>query len=870
VRAGRNALFLLYLAIPAAVSGQHAFNPEGSFDGRVPTPRSMLGYEPGERFTPHSLLATYYARVAAASPRVVLDTTGRTVEGRPMLLAIVTSEANQQRIATIRALAKRLADPRGATPAELDQAVRELPAIVWLGYSVHGNEASGVEAGIAFLYQLAAGQDEETRLMLDSTVVLIDAVQNPDGHERHVQYVNRMTSALGVQSSPAALINDGDWPGARTSHYYFDLNRDWFVQSHPETRSRIATMLRWWPHIAVDLHEMGSSSSYYFAPPMDPVNKNIPTTIWKWWDIIASANASAFDRFGWSFFRREGYDDFYPGYGDSWPTLTGAVGMTYEQASSSGGAIRRTDGTLMTLAEATHHHYATSYATTLITARRRTERIRDYLEFRRTAISDAERAPLRQVIIERDAWGRSDSLVGQLLSDSIEVHRLTSATQVRNANAYGLPRPEAATFAAGWYVIDMAQPQGRLARALLEPDAQLDSSFIAEELERRRQAIGDRFYDMTGWSLPFLFRVRAWWVSSPLTSLERVARLEAPALAAPADAAYGYGFAPGSDASTRMLAALLADSVRVWFAPRSYRSGGLDFPHGLFVVRTALNDATVHAKVRRHALDSGARVVALSTALAEEGTDLGSNSVFYVKPPRVALAGQAPISGGSFGYAWYAFDQRLRYPFTAVNFSTAGSAAIADYDVLVVPSAAAGALNTALGENGRRRLGEWVRAGGVLITLDAATTWLATEALGLSRFRLRTDSLRADSTGGAPLPATVPGAILRTRGDTLSWLLAGVEPAEVPVLYTSDRVYQTPKDLRAGEVVLRYAQLGELKLTGYVWPEVPERLAATPYLWTERVGQGRVIGFTADPNYRDMWRGLYVIFANAVLMGASR
>jgi hypothetical protein len=319
-----------------------------------------------------------------------------------------------------------------------------------------------------------------------------------------------------------------------------------------------------------------------------------------------------------------------------------------------------------------------------------------------------------------------------------------------------------------------------------------------------------------------------------------------------------------------MLAGLLADSVRVWFAPRSWRSGGLDFAHGLFVVRTALNDADVHEKVRQHARESGARVVALSTAMADEGTDLGSNSVFWVKPPRVALAGQAPISGGSFGYAWYAFDQRLRYPFTAVNFSTAGGPALDDFDVLVVPSATAGPLNNALGENGRRRLGQWVRDGGVLITLDGATAWLASEPLGLSRFRLRRDSVRADSAGGAALPASVPGAILRTRGDTLSWLLAGVEPAEVPVLYATDRVFETPKDLRAGEVVLRYAPLGELKLTGYIWPEVSERLAETPYLWTERVGQGRIIGFTADPNYRDMWRGLYVIFANAVLMGASR
>ena len=862
-------LTLTLTVLPSAVAGQHPFSMVDSYDARVPTPRSVLGYEPGERFTPHHLLVRYFERVTQASPRVRLDTVAHTFEGRELLLAVVTSESNQQRIASILAASKRLADPRGATQAELDAAVRELPSIVWLGYTVHGSEASGVEAAIAFLYQLAAGTDDDTRVMLDSTVVLIDPVQNPDGHERHVQYVQRMRGAFGVPSVPAALIHGGDWPGARTSHYGFDLNRDWFVQSHPETRGRIATMLAWWPHVAVDLHEMGSSSTYYFAPPMEPVNANVHATVRRWWDIFAQANADAFDRHGWSFFRREGYDEFYPGYGDSWPTFLGAVGMTYEQASSSGGAIRRTDGTVMTLADAAHHHYTTSWATTLATARRRTDRVRDYLEFRRAAIAEGERGPLRQILIERDDHGRADSLIAMLLSDSVEVHRVSANTDVRTANPYGGTRTASITLRPGDYVVDLAQPQGILARALLEPDAHLDSAFIAEELERRRTAQGDRFYDVTAWSLPYLFRVRAWWVSSPLTGLERVTSAVQPAAPQPAQAGYGYAFAAGSESAIRMLAALLADSVRVWYAPRSFRTGAAEFPNGAFVVRIAANDADVHDIVRRHGQTSGARLIALSSSRADEGTDLGSNSVFFVRPPRIAIAAGAPIQGNSFGQTWYAFDQRIRYPATPVPMS-ALPGALAEFDVLVVPSANAGALDTQLGESGRTQLGQWVRAGGTLVALDNASSWLATERLGLSRFRIRRDSVRADSAGGAPLPASVPGAIVRARGDTLSWMLAGVNTREVPVLVNSDRVITAPRDLRAGEVVLRLAPLDELRMAGYLWPEMPERLAESPFIWTESVGQGRVIGFSGDPLFRDMWRGLLPFFANAVLLGPSR
>ncbi|MDF1503615.1 M14 family zinc carboxypeptidase [Roseisolibacter sp. H3M3-2] len=355
--------------VPALAAAQHGLSAAAAdaYDPAVPTPRAVLGYDLGDRFTPHHLLTRYVERVAAASPRVRVDTLGHTAEGREVLLVAVTSEPR----------AARLAEARG-------------PVFDRLGHSVHGNEASGVEAGLAMLYQLAAGRDAETRAILDSAVVLLDPSQNPDGHERHAQDVARARGAFGVPSAPAALAQQGAWPGARGSHYYFDLNRDWFIQSHPETRARVAGFLSWMPHVAVDVHEMGSNSSYFFAPPMEPVNRNVPADVRKWWDVFAAANAAAFDRAGWAYFRREGYDEFYPGYGVSWPILTGATGMTFEQASSGAGAIRRTDGATMTLREAARHHYAAEWATTLAAARRAAVRVRDYAAAR--AKSEAKRS----------------------------------------------------------------------------------------------------------------------------------------------------------------------------------------------------------------------------------------------------------------------------------------------------------------------------------------------------------------------------------------------------------------------------------------------------------------------------------------------
>ena len=855
------------LALTASpLAAQNGFG-NGPYDPAVPTPRAVLGYEIGDQFTPHHMLSRYIERVAAASRRVRVDSVATTFEGRPVYLLTISSEANLQRLTQIRADAAILADPRGHSSGELAEITRRMPATVWLGYSVHGGEASGVEAGLAVLYQLAAGQDAETRMILDSLVVFIDPVENPDGHERHVQDVNRMRGASGVPVAPSAMIHQGNWPGPRTSHYYFDLNRDWFTMSHPETQGRIRTFLKYWPMVAVDLHEQGSSSTYYFAPPMPPVNSNVPEASRRWWDLFAQGNIAAFDAHGWSFFRHEGYDEFYPGYGDSWPTLIGGIGMTYEQASSAGGAIRRDDGTAMTLHDAAWHHYTTSWATLLTTARLARQRVQDFAQFRASAISEGQGRPVRAIAFERDNAGRGDSLAYLLVRNGIEVGLVHGPFDAGNATMFGDSVARNVRVTSDAFVVDLAQPQGRLAKTLLEPDSPLDSAFIHEELEHRRTGENDRFYDITGWSMPMAYRVRAWALRAA-PAAQRFAETDAPvSVAAPAAGRYGYAFEPGSESSIRLLAGLLSDSVRVWFAPKPFTQGGVSFPRGAFVVRNAFNRADVADVVRRRQHEADAVVYPLASAAADSGTDLGSNSVFPVKIPRVALVGGSPVSGNSFGFAWFAFDQRLHYPVTTVNVNNL-TGSLADFDVVVIPSVSSGGLDGVLGESGRGRLGDWVRAGGTLITLDAATQWLANERTNLARIRLRRDTTRADSAGGAALPADVPGAIVRASGDTLSPLMAGVR-GEIPVLVNGSRIYKVPNDLHPGEAIIRYAPQARLRLSGYLWPEVPARLAETVYLWTESVGRGRIIGFAGDPVFRDMFRGLLPLFANAVFLGPS-
>lgn len=853
-----------------SLEAQHSYADAGAtFDPAVPTPRAILGYELGSRFTTHRQMMRYVERIAATSKRVRVDTVARSFEGREMLLIVVTSEANLAKISQIQADAKRIADPRGASAGEVDAAIRRIPSIVWLEHSVHGGEASGVEAGLALLYQLAAGTDADTRLALDSTVVLIDPNENPDGRERHTHDIERMGGATGLSSEPGALSNGGSWPGPRTSHYYFDLNRDWYAQSHPESRGRVSTYLKWWPHVAVDLHEQGSSASFYFAPPREPDNQNNPKHLPKWFDIFAAAHGAAFDTRGWSYFRREGYDSFYPGYGEGWPMLTGAIGMLFESASSAGGAVNRTDGTIRTLHQAAWEHYTAEWTTVKTSARRRTDLVKDFAQARRDAITSHESGPLRGVVFARDVQGRADSLVMNLRANGIDVQRLSNDVDLVNATSYTGTSAATTRVKAGAYAVDFAQPQGHLAKALLEPDAALDSAFIKFELELRRTGQRNRFYDMTAWSLPMAWRVDAWAVRAmPAGLVAQGAIAPAPA-AAPARAQYGYAFAPGSESSIRLLASLLRDSVRVWYAPNWFVSNRARFQNGAFVVRVATNRADVHDNVLRRAAEAGATVTAIPSSGVEEGTDLGSNSVVPVPRPRIAILSGAPVSGNSFGFSWYAMDQRIGYPTTLVDAGFVSGGGLDNFTVLLMPSTPAAGLDRALGDAGRATLVEWVRKGGVLVTIDAASAWVAQERVGLVRTRVRRDTTRADSTGGAPLPSALPGVLARATIDTLSPLVAGITQLEIPVFLNSDRVYSIPKDLAAGEAIVRLAPANRVRLSGYYWPEMPARIAGSPYLWTERAGRGRVIMFAHDPVYRDQFRGMLPLFANAVLLGGT-
>ena len=364
-------------------------------------------------------------------------------------------------------------------------------------HGVHGNEISSSDAALAEAYHLLAAQDDpDVELVRRDSIVVIDPMQNPDGRARFIVN-NLLGAASSPDSNPLAAEHDEPWPGGRSNHYLFDMNRDWFSQSQPETRGRIAAMLDWFPHVVVDLHEMGGDSSYYFAPPAHPINPHVTRAQTESFDLFGRANAAKFDERGFAYFVRENYDEFYPGYGESWPIFHGAIGMTYEQASPRGLLWKRSDGDLLSYRDAIVRHFTAALTTATTAARHREKLVRQFLEYRRSAVSEGERAAVREyVIVPGHDPSRARLLARTLVTQGIEVRRADEAIRVGSR-----------TIDAGAYLVSNAQPSGRLLRNLLDPHTAQDEAFVREQDRRRRMRLGDQIYDITAWSLPLAYDV---------------------------------------------------------------------------------------------------------------------------------------------------------------------------------------------------------------------------------------------------------------------------------------------------------------------------------------------------------------------------
>jgi hypothetical protein len=866
--------------------------PGAKYDSAIPTIQQVLGHDTGVEITPPDQVGDYLQALAKAAPtRTRLIEYARTWEGRPLWLMVIGSPDRIAKLEAIKRDLQRLADPRGLSPADADRLIRELPVVTWLIHGVHGNEISSSDAALFEAYHLLAAQgDADVDTVLRESLVLIDPMQNPDGRARFV-FQNLQGRAAVPDPAPYNAEHDEPWPGGRSNHYLFDMNRDWFAQTQPETRGRITIGREYWPHVTVDLHEQGGDNNYYFAPPADPVNPHITENQRRAWELFGRANGARFDERGWPYFIREVYDAFYPGYGDSWPTFNGSIGMTYEQPSARALVYGRDDNSVMTYRDGVMHHANAALVTAITAAKNRERMVRELYEYRRSAIAEGEKSSSREyILLPGSDPSRADRLAKNLATQGIEVRRADEPFTVGKRQ---IP--------AGAYLVSHAQPTGRLIRNLLDPNTEQPAEFIKRQEERRAKRLNDQIYDITAWNLPMLYDVELLTSPSALTVKGTTVSMAYDATwpVRPFAASKVAYLMPWGSGAAALASEALRQGIRMHSVGGAFTINGRQFPLGTAVIRVAGNPADLHQRLTALAAKHGAEIVPTDTTYVDSGISLGSNEAAFLKAPRVLLVWDTPTSSLSAGWTRYTLERRYAQPVTTVRTSSLARADFANYDVIVLPSGSyGGAINDAV----LNRLKDWLRAGGTLITLAEATRWATGSNVGL----LSTTGLLKDGrpdtpvgaggaggTGGAggaggpggggaaskpgefdydkaiqperERPASQPGAILRVKLETDHWLSAGHDEGLYSMI-EGNRVF-APLKLDSGRNVGIWAEKDRLIASGLVWPEAQDILVNKSYLMHQPFGQGHVIAFAEDANYRALSEGTMLLFMNAVLLG---
>ncbi len=866
-----SALILMTMIVSAA---------SGAFCRQhVPTPKDVLGYSLGDRFTPGSGVASYLDALAGSAPdRMKVIRYGATYEGRPLLLAVVSSPENIARLGEIRADNRRLADPRSTTGAGADSIMKNLPGIVWLSYGVHGNEASSPEAAMNVLYTLLSSRDAETEGMLRRLVVVVDPLLNPDGHERYVNY--QITHAgSSPNEDPAAVEHNEGWPSGRTNHYFFDLNRDWAWLTQTESRARVKAYREWMPHVHVDFHEMGHNSSYFFFPAFTPINKNFPPSTIKWGEIYGRGNAEAFDREGWTYYSGESFDLFYPGYGDSWPSLHGAIGMTYEQAGQTGVRVRRRDEAILTLGERLDHHTAASLATLRTTVANLPGLLRDFRKFFTDAIAEGATGPVRAFIVPPGSdTARTAKMIDLLIAQGMDVLRAEAGFSADNAKTY-FPlarRPE--SFPAGSYIIRLDQPAKRLAMALLELEPVVTDT---------------SFYDISAWCLPVAFGVETWWsptVPDARATPIRAATLPAGNLAG-AGARYAYVMPWTSNNSIRALVRLLRADVKAHVAMKGFILDGRTYGRGSIIIPVKPNPPGIDSIMTSVAREFHLEIAGAQSGFTEEGMNLGSNRAVLLKRPKIAVLTGDPVGTTAFGSIWSMFDTDYGIDFVPVTAGRLTRSDLSGYTAIVFPDDNSGGrgYSSALDSNFTARLRTWVSSGGTFVGIEGGAVYATENRSGLTGVKLKTKKKKDEGKkekgagDGDEKPdeeeleklltveqreqkrrrEEVPGTIVSVKLDNSHPLGFGYDTT-IAVFRSSNTVLELSA---SGYNVGIYRK--SPRLSGLMSPENEEKLAGTPFLVHEKIGSGNVVLFADDPNFRLFWDSLNRVFLNSVLLMPS-
>ena len=822
------------------------------------SPKEFLGYELGDRFTRHYKVMEYFKHVADVMPNVELITYGETYEHRPLVYAVVASAENFANREQIRLDNLKRAGLLEGSPGA------DKKAIVWMSYNVHGNEASSLEASMWTLYDLANPANAKSQEWLKNTVVVLDPCINPDGRDRYANFYNQYFNSP-ANSSGDAKEHREPWPGGRANHYLFDLNRDWAWETQIESQQRLKVYQQWMPHVHIDFHEQGYNEPYYFAPAAEPFHEVITPWQREFQTTIGKNNAKHFDEHGWLYFTKERFDLYYPSYGDTYPTYSGAIGMTYEQGGGGYGglSIIGEEGDPLTLKDRIAHHYTSGLSTVEITSMNATRVVDEFEKYFREN-STAPTAPYKTYVIKGD--NNTDKL--NKITRWMDTHGIKyghpSAGKASRGYDYQTQTTASFNLATDDIVVNVYQPKSRFITTVFEPQSKLSDSVT---------------YDITAWNLMYAYNLKAYAVNeriNPGKTYQPKSADNGTVAAAP----YSYIFKYQSLNDVELLAGLLKAGVRVRFAEKSFTLGGQLFDPGTLIITRRNNESTndFDNTVVSLAKSLDRKIYTSTTGFVDKGYDAGSPEIKFLKAPKVAVLFGEQTYSLSSGEIWHFFEQQIHYPITQLGTEYFKNVDLRKYDVLIVPEGNYRLFDEMVLE----QVSTWVSGGGKLIVIANALNAFS-EKKGFSLKPYTSDNEKSD-VEKKEKDWKEKEALIRYENNERNQLSDAISGAIYKVALDSSHplafgLRDTYYTLKTNELRFGYLEhggnVGIIKgkakpVQGFAGTRINKKLDNSLVFGVEQKGQGSVVYLTDNPLFRCFWENGKLLFSNAVFMVGNR